>query len=110
MAVSEEYLIYVLDQLDSLGSVQSRRMFGGAGIYCHGVMFALVADDVLYLKVDDSNRGDFEAVGMEPFRPYPDKGTVVSYYEVPADVLESKGELTEWADKALLAAERKRKK
>ena len=110
MAVSEDYLIYVLDQLDSLGSVQSRRMFGGAGIYCRGVMFALVADDVLYLKVDDSNRGDFEAAGMEPFRPYPDKATVMSYYEVPADVLESKSELADWAEKALHAAERKRKK
>ena len=110
MGVSEDYLIYVLDQLDSLGSVESRRMFGGAGIYCHGVMFALVADDVLYLKVDDSNRSDFEAAGMEPFRPYPDKDTVMSYYEVPADVLESKSELADWAQKALLAAERKRKK
>ena len=110
MAVSEDYLIYVLDQLESLGSVESRRMFGGAGIYCRGVMFALVADDVLYLKVDDSNRGDFVAAGMEPFRPYPDKGTVMSYYEVPADVLESKSELTDWAEKALHAAERKRKK
>ncbi|MBN2133487.1 MAG: TfoX/Sxy family protein [Sedimentisphaerales bacterium] len=110
MGVSEEYLIYVLDQLDSLGPVESRRMFGGAGIYCRGVMFALVADDVLYLKVDDSNRGDFEAAGTEPFRPYPDKATVMSYYEVPADVLESRSELADWAQKALLAAERKRKK
>jgi len=110
MAVSDDYLIYVLDQLASLGSVESRRMFGGAGIYCRGVMFALVADDVLYLKVDDSNRGDFEAAGMEPFRPFPDKGTVMSYYEAPADVLESKSELADWAQKALRAAERKRKK
>ena len=110
MAVSEEYLVYVLDQLEPLGPVQSRRMFGGVGIYLHGEMFGLVADDVLYLKVDDSSRSDFEAAGMEPFRPFPDKGTVMSYYETPGDVLESRDELTAWAQKALRAAGRKHKK
>jgi DNA transformation protein len=110
MAVSEEYLTYVLDQLDGLGEVRARRMFGGAGIYCGRAMFALVADDVLYLKVDDSNRADFDEAGAEPFRPFPDKSEVMSYYEVPADVLESRERLTLWAQKALRVAARKRKK
>lgn len=110
MAVSEEYLTYVLDQLDGLGEVQARRMFGGAGIYCGRAMFGLVADDVLYLKVDESNRADFEEAGAEPFRPFPDKSEVMSYYEVPADVLENRDELMQWAQKALSVALRKRKK
>ena len=45
-------------------------MFGGVGIYAKEAFFALVDDDVLYLKVDDSNRGDFEARGMSPFQPF----------------------------------------
>ena len=110
MSVSDEYLTYALDQLGGLGPVQARRMFGGAGVYCGRAMFGLVADDVLYLKVDDSNRADFEEAGAEPFRPFPDKSEVMSYYEVPADVLESKDELAEWAQKALSVALRKRKK
>ncbi len=112
MPVSDEYLTFVLEQLGGVGSVQARRMFGGAGIYCRGAMFALVADDVLYLKADDSNRADFEEAGAEPFRPYPDKAgqaMVMSYYEAPADILEERDRLTSWAQKALAVAVRKKK-
>ena len=107
MGVSEEYLSYVLDQLAELGALESRRMFGGVGLYRDRIMFALIADDVLYLKVDDSNRADFERAEMGPFRPFPDKSTVMSYYEVPVDVLESRDRLARWSRKALAAAHRK---
>ena len=104
MAVSDEYLTYVLDQLACVGCVESRRMFGGVGIYSSGLFFALIADDVLYFKVDDSNRSDYEAAGMEPFRPFADKPNVMSYYEVPIEVLENKDRLEEWVQKALKVA------
>ncbi len=111
MAVSDEFLTYVLDQLGCVGCVESRRMFGGAGIYFDGLFFALIADDVLYFKVGDSNRSDYEDAGMEPFRPFADKPNVMSYYEVPIEVLENKGRLQEWAQKALtIAAASKDKK
>ena len=111
MAVSDDYLEYVLEQLGPVGPVRARRMFGGAGIYRGDVMFALVADDVLYLKVADSNRGEFERAGMGPFEPYPEKGRkmTMSYYEVPATVLESRDELADWAGRALQVAERRKK-
>ncbi|MHC4072053.1 MAG: TfoX/Sxy family protein, partial [Planctomycetota bacterium] len=96
MPVSEEYLTYVIDQLECIGPVQSRRMFGGAGLYFDGLFFALIADDVLYFKVDDSNRPDYEAEGMEAFRPFPEKGSVMQYYEVPIDVLENRETLRSW--------------
>ena len=107
MPVSDEYLTYVIDQLECLGPVQSRRMFGGAGLYCEGLFFAVVADDVLYFKVDDSNRKDYEDEGMEAFQPFPDKSMVMGYYQVPIDALESKETLAAWAEKALRVAERK---
>ena len=110
MAVSDEYLTYVVEQLECLGAVQSRRMFGGAGIYCEDLFFALVADDVLYFKVDDSNRTDYEAAGMGPFKPFPDKREVMQYYEVPIDVLENRETLRQWAKKALDVAKRKAKR
>lgn len=110
MPVSDEYLTYVLEQLQGVGPVQAKRMFGGAGIYSQRVMFALVADDVLYLKTDETNRAEFEEAGAEPFQPFPDKPMVMPYYEVPADVLEDREHLGAWAQKALTVALRKRKK
>jgi DNA transformation protein len=81
-------------------------MFGGVGIYAEEVFFALIADDALYLKVDDSNRFDFETRGMEPFRPYGEGGEEMGYYCVPEEVLEDADELRTWAEKAILVARR----
>ena len=104
MAISEGYLEFALDQLRSFGNVTAKKMFGGAGLYFEGVMFGLIADDVLYLKVDDSNRADYVAEGMGPFRPLSEKKSqVMSYYEVPLEVLESEEALRQWAAKALTA-------
>ena len=89
MTVSSEYLDYVHDQLSGLGGVTSRRMFGGAGLYCDEFFFALIDNDTLYLRVNDANRADFTTRGMSQFRPYPDSPQLsMSYYETPADVLE----------------------
>jgi DNA transformation protein len=101
MAVSDDFMNFVLDQLSSWGDVCARRMFGGAGLYCEGKMFGLIADDVVYLKVDDSNRKDFIKAGSSPFNPYPDKSTVMSYYEIPPEVLENSEELSHWAQRSL---------
>jgi DNA transformation protein len=112
MAVSDEFLDYVVDQLEVWGEVSARKMFGGAGLYCDGFMFGLIADDVAYLKVDDSNRVDFVKAGSSAFNPYPekDKSVVMSYYEIPADVLEDAELLGEWAERALAVARKKKKK
>lgn len=95
---------FVLDQLAGLGDVTSKKMFGGVGIYCGGVFFAIIARDELYLKADDSTRGAFEAAGSRPFKPYPNRSGTMQYYSVPVDVLESAPELARWARKALAVA------
>ena len=109
MKVSEGYLDYVLGQLATLGEVDARRMFGGAGLYLGPDFFGILADDTLYLKVDDANRQDFVERGMRPFRPYPGRPTSMSYFEVPADVLEDPDELARWAGRSIAAARRKGK-
>ena len=107
MGVSDSYKRFVLDQLEELGDVTPRSMFGGVGLYHHDVFFAIVAGDVLYLKVDDATRGDYERAGMGPFRPFPDRrGGTMNYYAVPLDVLENAGELAEWARRAIDVAKR----
>jgi DNA transformation protein len=97
---------FVLDQLEELGDVTSRSMFGGVGLYCRGLFFGIIARDTLYLKVDDRNRRDYERAGMKPFKPYADRPGTMRYYAVPLDVLESAPELISWARKAVAAAER----
>jgi DNA transformation protein len=103
--VSEEYLAYVLEQLAGMGHLTSRRMFGGAGIYCGGLFFALIFRDQLYFKVDDTNRSEYEKLGMERFRPYADRPHLsMTYYTVPVEVLEDNEQLTEWGRRAVAAA------
>jgi DNA transformation protein and related proteins len=105
MAVSPGYLNYVLEQLAGLGAVSARRMFGGVGLYSGGLFFGLIDDDVLFLRADDSNRGDFEARHMPAFQPFKDKPEYsMSYYQPPADVLEDPEALVAWARKSVAVA------
>ena len=105
MTVSSDYLAFILDQLATLGGVTSRRMFGGVGLYRDEFFFALLDDDVLYFKADESNRGDYEREGMKRFTPFPDQPQYeMGYYEVPASALDDPEELAAWARKSLTAA------
>jgi DNA transformation protein and related proteins len=105
VAVAEDYLQYVLEQLSGLGQVTTRRMFGAVGLYHEARFFGIITNDGLYLKVSDSNRGDYESRGMSQFRPYADKPQLsMGYYELPADVLEDPEECTAWARKSVAAA------
>ena len=105
MPVSADYQQYVLEQLAGFASLRARRMFGGVGLYADEVFFALIDDDTLYFKVDDTNREDYVARGASAFRPFEnDPAVSLSYYAVPADVLEDVDELREWARKAARVA------
>lgn len=103
MPVSPNYLSYVLDQLTALGAVRSRRMFGGIGLYSGELFFGLIDDDVVYFKVDDSNRADYTSRGCKAFKPF--EGVVsMNYYRVPEEILEEADDVRAWARKALLVA------
>ena len=106
MSVSPSYRTYVLEQLSLLGPVSARAMFGGLGLYHDSLFFGLVDDDTLYLKVDDTTRAGYEAAGMGPFRPSAEEGPTLGYYEVPAEVLEDRTRLREWAATAVAVARR----
>lgn len=99
-----------LDLLSVLGPVRSRAMFGGHGIYHQDRMFALIAYDVLYLKVDDGNRSAFEAAGSRPFVWEGKDGRKVpmSYWEMPPEGFEAPERTEYWAGLAVAAAQRAR--
>lgn len=107
MPVSPSYEAYLIEQLESIEPVRVKRMFGGAGVYTRksGHFIGLIDNDRLYLKVDDTNRPDYVARGMGPFRPYPEKAyAMTGYYELPADALEDTDELRAWFSKSLALA------
>ena len=96
MNTSTDFRDFVLDQLQGLGLVTSRRMFGGYGIYLGETFFAILYRNRVYFKTDAASRTDYVAAGMGPFRPRAGK-TLKNYYEVPVDVVEDADRLAAWA-------------
>ncbi len=89
-------------------------MFSGAGIFADGLMFGLVIRDVIYLKVDDSNRADFEREGCAPFTYTRGRKTgrpsehALPYWKLPERLYDDPDELAVWARRAFAIAERKK--
>jgi len=98
----------IRDIFSAFGTVSVRRMFGGAGIYADGVMFALVADDTIYLKAGERNSSDFEREHLPPFTYIAKNGkrVVMSYRRMPERLYDDPEELAAWARAALAAAQR----
>lgn len=97
-----------LDDVFSLfGPISSKAMFGGHGIYHDGLMFALVADDVLYLKVDKQSKARFESQGLTAFSYQKNGKTMsMSYYTAPEAVFDDPEQAKHWANQAYEAASR----
>jgi DNA transformation protein len=109
VGVSPSFRAFVLEQLSRLDPlIRARSMFGGVGIYSGALFFALIDEDTLYFKVDDSNRPEFIARGMSPFQPGGPAAETMQYYEVPPELLEDAEVLRSWVAKAVDVARRKR--
>ncbi len=114
MSLSREFAEFLKEQMAGFGPVSVRPMFSGAGVFRDGLMFALVANDVLYFKADDTSRSEFEAEGLGPFVYGTKKGknTIMSYRRAPERCLDDPDEMSQWCRKAhaaaLRAAKRKR--
>jgi len=109
MRVSSGFREFVLDQLAALPGARDRSMFGGVGLYAGDVFFGILASDVLYFKVGDSTRQDYERAGSRPFKPYADRPMTMAYYSVPIAIVEDAPTLLAWAKRAVsIAAESKK--
>jgi len=110
MAKANPYIDFLLEQFEVLGEIRAKAMFGGHGLYCNEVFFALVANGAVFLKADDVNRPQFEAMGMKAFRPYEDRPETMSYYEAPADMFEDPDLMKQWAGSSVAAGVRAQSK
>lgn len=105
MAVSEEYINYLMEQLKPVGEINSRKMFGGVGIFKQGKMFGMLnSKNTFLLKVDESNIQDYKSRGMSPFTHEKNKNSKMPYYEVPVEVIEDTEQLKIWAEKSIKIA------
>ena len=105
MAEKNEFIAYLLELLQTAGPVRAKRMFGGHGFFLGELMFALEADNILYLKADEETAGEFREKGLEAFTYIKQgKPCALSYYQAPEEALESSDERHAWANKAYGAA------
>jgi DNA transformation protein len=112
VTTSAEFREFIRDQLSVFGPVSIRRMFGGAGIYSDGIIFALIIKDTLYFKADAVSQTDFIAEGLNPFEYKGKSGKAVNlgYWRAPERCLDDPAEMAIWAEKAHAAAWRAARK
>ena len=108
MVASDSFAEFLREQLAPLGRVTMRRMFGKTGVFCDGLMFGMVTDDTLYVRVDDHNRAVFKEAESDPPLNYEKQGRTIdlAFWRVPERLLDEPDELVTWARAALAAARR----
>jgi DNA transformation protein len=60
MVASDTFAELLREQFAPLSRITMRRMFGKTGVFCEGVMFGIVTENSLYLRVDDENKEAFK--------------------------------------------------
>ena len=108
MVASDSFADFLREQLAPLGYVTMRRMFGKTGVFCDGLMFGMVTENMLYLRVDEHNRAAFREAESSPPLNYAKKGSTIdlSFWRAPDRLFDEPDELVTWARVALAAARR----
>ncbi|NJO34371.1 MAG: TfoX/Sxy family protein [Rhodospirillales bacterium] len=106
MAVSPSFIDFAKETFAPFGEITVKRMFGGAGVYCDGLFFAILADEAVFLKVDDATRGEFEGAGLEAFVFEMKDGSsgTMNYHNAPDALYDDTEALRHWTTLALDAA------
>ena len=107
MAISPEFAEHLRDLFGAIGPIETRRMFGGAGVYLGDAMFALVVDDTLYMKADAELAQVYAEAGSEPFSYDTRDGvrTIPGLMRLPDSALDDADEALDWARRSLIPAE-----
>lgn len=101
---------FVEELFSGLGPIRIRKMFGGAGVYADSVMFALLADETIFLKADEGLKRDLGAAGSTPFVWIPDNGpkkgqsVEMGYWRLPEAALDDADQALIWGRRALQVA------
>src|SRR4029078_9562677 len=98
MGASHDFAEFLCEQLAPIGRVSMRRMFGKTGVFCDGVMFGMVSDNTLYVRVDDDKRASFKEDEASPPLNYRKKGETIAlaFWRVPERLIDEPDELVLW--------------
>ncbi|MEQ8325317.1 MAG: TfoX/Sxy family protein [Cytophagales bacterium] len=85
----------LVQKLAGLGNINSKKMFGGHGLFCDDKMFCIVdSKGQSFFKGDDKLKSELESQGGFKHGRMP-------YYSIPDSVLNSNSELIRYATKAI---------
>ncbi len=103
---------FVRELLEGLGEIRIRRMFGAAGVYFDDLFFAIIDDDILYLRAEEADRPAYQAAGSRQFTYAMNDGVIQSmaYWSLPDSAADDPDEAVMWARKAIEAARTKASK
>ena len=110
MAVNEDYLSFIEDQMSAFAPFVSKKMFGGIGFFKEGIMFGMIGGNIFRLRVDETNKNDFEEHGIKNGYLADAKKKGMPYWEVPIAIVEDKDELIHWLTKAYAISVKAKKK
>ncbi|WP_428149372.1 TfoX/Sxy family protein [Brevundimonas sp.] len=109
MAYDPDFGEWVREHFAALGPLEIKRMFGAGAVYAHGLIFALLDDGIVWLKVDEINEPLLQAAGSRQFT-YPTKDgetMTMAYWSLPEPALDDPDEAVDWARQSIDAALRK---
>lgn len=99
-------IAFALELLDEIEGIAVKRMFGGAGLYREGVMFALLAYGAIWLRADPAFAADLEALGSEGrfATKTGDRTAHLPYWRLPDGALDDPQQAAALARRASAAA------
>lgn len=111
----DQQLRLLLESWMPLSPLNTKRMFGGYGVFKDGLMFAIFIRGVLYFKVDSLTKASFHELALKPFtyersdKLGNKKAVELSFFEAPLDIYDEPEMAVEWARKAIGSALRVKK-
>jgi DNA transformation protein len=108
VSVDQGLVDWIAEAMEPIGSLSKRHMMGGATLYLDGVIFAIIADDLLWFKADKVSDAIWDAEGCVRFT-YDFAGGMsgsMNYRRAPDDVYDDADALQHWALIALEAGRR----
>jgi len=109
MSSDDGLVDWVQEALDGIGTISARKMFGGLALYHEGRIFAMIADDLIWLKADSESDAVWDAADCPRFTFDFGEGKMagsMNYRRAPDDVYDDADALRHWAGIAIAAAER----